>query len=40
MHVSYTYAEAELEINLNNRLHTKRLASLYFSTSFLTCHRC
>jgi len=40
IHVSYTFAEAELEINFNNRLHTKRLASLYFSTSFLTCHKC
>jgi len=30
MHVSYTFAEAELEINFNNSLHTKRLASLYF----------
>jgi len=28
MHVSYSFAEAELEINLNNTLHTKRLASL------------
>jgi len=35
MHVSYSFAEAELEINFNNRLHTKRLASFYFSTSFL-----
>ena len=39
MHVSCTFAEAELEINFNNILHTKRLASLYFSTSFLTCHK-
>jgi len=23
MHVSFTFAEAELEINFNNRLHTK-----------------
>jgi len=38
MHVSYTFAEADLGINFNNRLHTKRLASLYFSTSILTCH--
>jgi len=35
MHVTYTFAEAELVINFNNRLHTKRLASLYFCTSFL-----
>jgi len=40
MHVSYTPAEVELEINFNNRLHTKRLASLYFSTSFFICHSC
>jgi len=30
MHVSPTFAEGELEINFNNRLHTKRLASLSF----------
>jgi len=40
MHVSYSFAEAALEINFNNRLHTKILTSLYFSTSFLTCHKC
>jgi len=35
MHERYSFAEAELEINFNNRLHTKRLASLCFSRSFL-----
>jgi len=40
MHASDAFAKAELEINFNNRLHTRRLASLYFSTSFLTCYRC
>jgi len=33
------FTEARLEINFNNRIHTKRLANLYFSTSFLTCHK-
>jgi len=46
MHVSYTSAEAELAkatlqlINFNNRLRIKKLANLYFCTSFLTCHKC
>jgi len=46
MRVSYTFAEAELvkatlqSINFNNRLRIKKLANLYFCTSFLTCHKC
>jgi len=46
MHVTYTFAEAELvkaalqQSILTTDFAPKLLTSLYFSTSFLTCHKC
>jgi len=46
LHVSHTFAEAELvkvalqQSILETDFTPKRLTSLYFCTSFSTCHKC